>query len=124
MARNSQASILECEMMRPPQNILDELEAGDTALHLIRVRGRAGLNFGYYINWTAGVEKPKNQKLFETIPRLTYFRDNGLEVTHVTQTISACAACSESALALNVPVGSPLLSLIGGHIAGSTSKNT
>ena len=113
MARNSQASILECEMMRPPQDILEELElkAGDTALHLVRLRGREGLNFGYYMSWTVGVEKPKNQKLFETIPRLTYFRDNGLEVTHVTQTISACAASSESALALNVPEGSPLLSL-------------
>ena len=80
-----------------------ELKAGDTALHLVRVRGREGLNFGYYMSWTVGVKKPKNQKLFETIPRLTYFRDNGLEVTHVTQTISACAASSESALALNVP---------------------
>ena len=113
MARNSQASILECEMMRPPQDILNELglEAGDTALHLIRVRSKEGLNFGYYISWTAGVVKPKNKKLLETTPRLTYFRDNGLEITHVTQTISACAASPESALALKVPVGSPLLSL-------------
>ena len=113
MARNSRASILECEMMRPPQDIRDELEldASDTALHLIRVRERGGLNFGYYMSWTAGVEKPVNQKLLETTPRLTYFRDNGLEITHVTQTISACAASSECAHALSIPEGSPLLSL-------------
>ena len=113
MARNSHAHVIECSMMRPPQNIRDELEleADGTALHLMRVREREGLKIGYYISWTVGVEEPKNHKLFETTPRLTYFRDNGLEITHVTQIISACLASSESAIALDVSEGSPLLSL-------------
>ena len=114
MARNSHATIIECEIMQPPQGIRDELalNPGDAALHLVRVRDIDGLKFGYYMSWTSGVKKPTNQKLFETTPRLTYFHDNGLDITHVTQTISACAASAEIALALDVAEGSPLLSLI------------
>jgi GntR family transcriptional regulator len=114
MARNSTANVLECEMMQPPQNIRDEfhLELGDTALHLVRVREREGHNFGYYVSWTNGVKKPSNPKLFEDTPRLSYFRENGLEITHVTQTLSAIAANEEVAKALEITVGSPLLSLI------------
>jgi GntR family transcriptional regulator len=113
MARNSHASIIECTMMRPPQDIRDELElkADETALHLIRVREREGMKFGFYKSWTTNVAKPEHSSLFETTPRLSYFRDNGLVITHVTQIISACLASSESAIALNVPEGNPLLSL-------------
>jgi GntR family transcriptional regulator len=54
---------------------------------------------------------PRSQKIFERTPRLIYFRENGLEITHVTQTLSAVAATAEVARALEVPEGSPLLSL-------------
>lgn len=113
MARNSRAIILECNMMQPPQAIRTELELkpGETALHLIRVRERKGLKFGYYVSWTAGVEMPAKKTIFENTPRLTYFRDNGLEITHVTQILSAVAATAEVASALEVAAGSPLLSL-------------
>lgn len=114
MARNSSARVLECKMMQPPQHIRDELELkpGDTALHLVRVREREGRDFGYYVSWTAGVKPPRSRKIFEKTPRITYFRDNGLELTHVTQTISAVAASPEVARELDVPEGSPLLSLV------------
>jgi GntR family transcriptional regulator len=114
MARNSNARILECKMLQPPQHIREELEleAGETALHLVRVREREGRRFGYYVSWTAGVKMPRNRRIFERTPRLTYFRDNGLEVSHVTQTLSAEAASPEVAKALDVPLGSPLLSLV------------
>ena len=114
MARNSSAKILECKMLQPPQHIREELELdpGETALHLVRVREREGRRFGYYVSWTAGVKMPKSRRIFERTPRLTYFRDNGLEVTHVTQTLSAEGASPEAAKALGVPVGSPVLSLV------------
>ena len=101
MARNSKAIVLEFQ-----------LELGDTALHLVRVREREGYNFGYYVSWTNGVKKPANPKLFEDTPRLSYFRENGLEITHVTQILSAIAASNEVARALDIALGSPLLSLI------------
>lgn len=113
MARNSQATIIECNLMTPPRSIRDELELaeGESALHLIRVRERQGLKFGYYVSWTAGVDKPDDPSLFETEPRLSYFRQNGLEITHVTQTLSAVAATGAIATTLGVPEGSPLLTL-------------
>jgi len=113
MARNSHATIIECNMMTPPRTIRDELELadGESALHLIRVRERQGMKFGYYVSWTAGVELPSDPSMFETEPRLSYFRKKGLEITHVTQTISAAAATGAVAKALDMPEGSPLLTL-------------
>jgi GntR family transcriptional regulator len=114
MARNSSARILECKMLQPPQDIREELELepGDTALHLVRVREREGRDFGYYVSWTAGVKPPRSRRIFEKTPRITYFRDHGLELTHVTQTISAVAATADVARELGVAEGSPLLSLV------------
>lgn len=113
MARNSSAEILDYGMRVPPQSVRNELELADgqTALHLLRVRVRDNLKFGYYTSWTAGVEMPTNPATFENTPRLAYFRANGLEVTHVTQTLSAIAADAAVARALEVTEGSPLLSL-------------
>ncbi len=113
MARNSQASILECSLRTPPGAIRDglELASNEKALHLIRVRERDGRKFGYYVSWTAGVEMPSEQDLFVKEPRLSYFRQKGLEITHVTQTLSAVSASPEIAAALEVPEGSALLTL-------------
>lgn len=113
MARNSNATVLECNLATPPRRIRDELELGDgeNALHLIRVRERQGLKFGYYVSWTAGVEMPSDPSLFEHEPRLSYFRQTGLDITHVTQTLSAIAASPEVATALDIAEGSPLLTL-------------
>lgn len=113
MARNSRATVQDCAMLQPPQAIRDELglKPGETALYLERIREREGQRFGYYISWTIGVKKPSNPKIFEKTPRLSYFRQNGLDITHVKQTISAVAASDEAAEALGVEPGSPLLSL-------------
>lgn len=113
MARNSNATILECAMLKPPRSIRDELEIADDgkALHLRRVRERNGLKFGYYTSWTTNVDMPPNPEMFETEPRLSYFRANGLEITHVTQTLSATATTEEESIALGVELGSPLLTL-------------
>lgn len=113
MARNSHAKVLECNLMTPPRSIRDELELadGEKALHLIRVRERQGLKFGYYVSWTAGVTMPDDPSHFENVPRLSYFREKGLEITHVTQTLSAMAATDEIAKALGVAQASPLLTL-------------
>ncbi len=113
MARNSNAVVLDSDMLQPPQRIRDELdmETGETALYLARVRDREGQRFGYYTSWTLGVRLPDDPKIFETTPRLAYFRENGLEITHVKQTLRAVGAHADAAEALGVEPGSPLLSL-------------
>ena len=114
MARNSRAIIHLCDLIQPPQLIRDEfgLSVGETALHLIRVREREGHKFGRYVSWTHGVNVPEDPNIFEETPRLTYFRQNGLEVTHVTQTLSAKEANHETAQALDMQEGRALLSLV------------
>ena len=112
MARNSRAIILESEMKAPPGDIRGEMGLNnEPVLHLRRVRERDGLKFGLYTSWTAGVTMPSDPSIFETTPRLSFFRENGLELSHVTQTITAKLATHSSATALDVAVGSPLLSL-------------
>jgi len=113
MALNSRAILLECEMIEPPRMIREEFGLSDRErlLYLARIRERDGLRFGYYKSWTHGVEKPRNPKTFESTPRLTYFRNKGLEITHVKQTIRAVGAAPDAAEALGVDLGSPLLSL-------------
>ena len=112
MARNSRAIILESEMKALPGDIRGEMAFNnEPALHLRRVRERDGLKFGLYTSWTAGVTMPSDPSIFETTPRLSFFRENGLELSHVTQTITAKLATHSSATALDVAVGSPLLSL-------------
>ena len=112
MARNSRAIILESEMKPPPGEIRGEMGLNrESVLHLRRVRERDGLKFGLYTSWTAGVTMPGDPSIFETTPRLSFFRENGLELSHVTQTITAKLATHSSATALDVAVGSPLLSL-------------
>ena len=54
---------------------------------------------------------PADPAIFKSTPRLSYFRQQGLEVSHVTQTLSAVAADASVAQALGVVPGSPLLSL-------------
>ena len=113
MARNSVAHVLDFGMRVPPQAIRNELglEDGESALHLLRVRERDGMRFGHYTSWTAGVQMPSDPSLFENTPRLSFFRQQGLEVSHVTQTLSAASADAAVASALGVAEGSPLLSL-------------
>lgn len=113
MARNSRARVIRCSLQEPPQAIRDELglEPGEQALHLVRVRRRDRRDFGYYVSWTVGVDMPEDPSIFENTPRLSFFRDKGLEVTHVTQTLSAVEAGAEASRALGVKPGSALLSL-------------
>lgn len=113
MARNSRAVILDCAMLQPPRHVREEfsISPGETVLYLERVRERDGIPFAYYRSWTVGVKKPRNAKIFEKTPRLSYFRQNGLEISHVKQTISAAAATPEAAQALDLEPGAPLLSL-------------
>jgi GntR family transcriptional regulator len=113
IARLSRAIILDCAMLQPPKEIREELglKPGETALYLERVRESNGLRFAYYISWTKGMKKPRNPRLLESTPRLAYFRQNGLEITHVKQVLNATAASEKAAQALLVRTGSPLLCL-------------
>jgi GntR family transcriptional regulator len=113
MARHSEVEVRSCEKLQPPAEIREELglAPGETALLLERTRSRDGAPFGYYVSWTAGLKGKVSAKQFATTPRLEIFRKQGLDIAHVTQTLSAEAATAEIARELETTVGGPLLSL-------------
>ena len=114
IAQNSVAEVLDCRVVVPPQNIRTEfcLANNDSLFHLVRRRERAGAFFGYFDSWSAGVDCPDNTDIFIKQSRHQYFRESGMTVSHINQTISAVAATATIAGHLQVPVGFPLLSLV------------
>lgn len=114
MARHSEVRVIASKKGRPPAQIAKILGIADggQALGVTRVRSRDGQPFGHYASWTVDLESPVSKKDLQTLTRLEIFRRQGLEITHVTQTISAEAATHELAERLKTPVGSPLISLI------------
>ena len=114
IAESSTATVLECGQLKPPQSIGDvfDLKRGDTLFHLIRTRERAGATFGYFDSWSAGVKVPDSTDIFIHESRHKYFRESGMAVSHVKQTIGAIAASPIIASHLNIEAGAPLLSLV------------
>jgi len=114
MARHSDAKVLICENLQAPADIREELkiDLGTKALHLVRVRVRDEQAFGFYNSWTIGLKEDVNASNLKDTPRLEIFRQQGLNITHVTQTISAVAATAELAEALDTEPGAPLISLV------------
>ncbi len=114
MARHTEVKVLECKKLLPPADVREALDLDDSekALHLVRVRSRDGHPFGYYSSWTAGLDQPVKKRDFQTAPRLEIFRKQGLDITHITQTISAIAASGELAAQLQTDEGAPLISLL------------
>ena len=113
IGRTSTARVLDCELLHPPQRIREilGLDTSDKALYLARVRERDGIPFGYYESWTRDVALPRDLSVFTHTPRMTYFRQTGLRVEVLQQTLSAEGASNAVAAALEVEPGAPLLTL-------------
>ncbi|WND03551.1 GntR family transcriptional regulator [Temperatibacter marinus] len=113
MARHSDAQVISCQDLAPPSNIraLLQLDESEEALYVLRVRHRDGMPFGHYVSWTAGMNEKTVCSELEHTPRLDLFRKQGLNISHISQTISAVAANAKVAALLKVEEGHPLLSL-------------
>lgn len=114
IAESSTATVLESALIKPPQSIGTEfaLKRSDSLFHLVRTRERAGGVFGYFDSWSAGVEAPESSDIFIHESRHKYFRESGMHVSHIKQTIGAIAASPIIATHLNIEAGAPLLSLV------------
>ncbi len=114
MARQTEVRVIEVARLQPPAEIRGELslDSGDTALRIVRVRSRDGEPFGFYESWTVGLKKKPSNKKLETTPRLEIFREQGINITHVKQTLTAISASEDVARALNIKPGIPLLSMV------------
>ncbi|MFK7828800.1 MAG: GntR family transcriptional regulator [Congregibacter sp.] len=114
MARHSEVRLITCKQAKPTADIAKVLGIQNTgkALSLIRVRSRDDQPFGHYASWTVGLGPSVTRKDFLSTTRLEIFRRNGLDITHVTQTISAESATANLAERLDTTVGAPLISLV------------
>lgn len=123
MARHSDVRVIASKKTRPPAQVAKVLGIADSgqALAVTRVRSRDGQPFGHYASWTVGLDSTVSKKDLQSLTRLEIFRRQGLEITHVTQTISAEAATHELAERLATQVGAPLISLIR-HSYTTTGK--
>jgi GntR family transcriptional regulator len=113
IGKSSTATVLNCAMKVPPRAVANLLGLADKQkiLHLSRFRHRDGVRFGYYRSWTKNVDLPEDPEVMKHTPRMSYFRDKGLNVSFIKQTLTACTANAKAAAALDVERGSPLLSL-------------
>ncbi len=121
MGRQTNVKVLVCERKAPPKTIseLMDIPEGEQVLHLIRVRSKDGEPFGYYSSWTQGLKSSITPAQLKKKTRLQIFRDQGVNITHVTQTISAVAANEEQAKELNTQIGAPLISLTRHSYSGT-----
>jgi len=113
MARHTEVKVITCKQQRPPKPIQDimAMDGAQSALYLVRVRSKDGEPFGYYSSWTQGLDKPISVTQLKEHTRLELFREQGLNITRVTQTISATAADETLARELKTELGAPLISI-------------
>lgn len=89
-----------------------ELPAGAPVQRAVRVRSHQGLPFSYLTTYVpGGIGQDIRRKDLEAKPLLAIFRDMGVRVARAQQSLSAALAEPGVAGALDVPVGSALLSL-------------
>lgn len=121
MGRQTSVKVLLCEKKVPPTHIreLMQIPEGENVYHMIRVRSKDGEPFGYYTSWTQGLTSRITASQVKKKTRLELFREQGINLTHVTQTISAVAADEELARELKTEVGAPLISLTRHSYSGT-----
>jgi len=114
MARHTTVRIIDCLDKTPPADVLAamKLAEGQKVLHVVRVRSNKNEPFAYYSSWTQGLSKPVGRRQLNKSPRLEIFREQGLLINHVSQTISAVTADDKLAAELDTQVGAPLISLL------------
>ena len=115
MGRDTKVKVLALRFEVPDKTLretFDLPEDDDTTLcHQVRVRSKGGKPFGYYHTWTRGFDKSLTRKKLEARPRMALFKDYGLKIARVEQTLSAEGATAEVAKALKINSGKPLLKL-------------
>lgn len=114
MGRHSSVRVLSIDRTEPPASIREllDLKAGQKAHRLVRVRSNEeGEPFAYYVSWTSGITRGYTRHKLQTTPRLDIFRDNNLQLSNVSQVLSAEPATPSVAAELDVDPGTALLSI-------------
>jgi len=117
IARMSQASSIELlefayRLAGPIMASRLKIEPRTRLQYSVRVRKMAGVPFSYLVTHVPAIlVQGFDERDLATTPLFQLLEKNGVTVDHATQTISATLANREQAQALQVPEGSPLISL-------------
>ncbi|MCD0501697.1 GntR family transcriptional regulator [Bordetella petrii] len=114
MGMQTQVRLLELETLPAAPHVAArlELQVGVPVQRAVRVRSHQGLPFSYLTTYVPGdIAERIRRKDLGSKPLLAIFRELGVRVARAQQSISAVLAEPASAVALDVPAGSALLSL-------------
>lgn len=114
MGRATHVRLLAFSYVEPPPAIATALglEAGELAQHALRVRSSEGVPFSYLSTYVPRVIGERfTRSDLAVSPLLMLLERSGVTASAATQTVSATLAGPESAAALEVEIGAPLLSL-------------
>lgn len=114
MGMHTQVNLLELDTVPATPQVAAQLElpTGAPVQRAVRVRSHQGLPFSYLVTYVPGeIGQRIRREDLGAKPLLAIFRDLGVRVARAQQSISAVLAEPGTAGALDVPVGSALLSL-------------
>jgi GntR family transcriptional regulator len=114
MSKNSNVKLLEFAYVQPPEHIRGRLGLGpsERTQRSVRVRSADDKPFSYLVTHVPEpIALHYNESDLATTPLFVLLERSGVLVDQAKQVISATLATSDVASALQVPVGSPLISL-------------
>lgn len=113
LADHTRVSLLQFRRSAPPEPIrlLFDTPADTNLAHAVRLRLRGDIPFGHYTSWTRTDHARFNEAALATTSRLKLFRDLGIQIKQVEQSLSAMNADALTAMHLKVEPGTALLAL-------------
>lgn len=114
MSNESSIRLLEFAYRPAPAVVASRLKLAprERVQYSVRVRSMQGLPFSYLITHVpASVAQSYDETALASTSLFVLLERSGVKVDHATQTISATLANEETAEALDVPVGAPLIAL-------------
>ena len=116
MGHNTLIKVIEVEEMIPPASIAKELgvtKPGETVHRLVRVRKTSDTfePFAWHESWTRGMVSGFTKRDLENKVRLETIKENGFDLTHVEQQLSAISVNRAVADELDMIPGEAALTL-------------
>lgn len=113
LADHTQVRLLQFRRSTPPEPVraLFDASADEVLANAVRLRLRDGTPFGHYTSWTRTDQPAFSEQALATTSRLQLFRDIGIHIRQIEQSLSAVNADAMSALHLGVEPGTALLAL-------------
>lgn len=114
LSKESRVQLLEFSYVNPMDSVREQLclDVGERTQRSVRVRSSNDKPFSYLTTHVPErIAHHYNESDLATTPLFVLLERSGVQIDQATQVISAILATNDVAVALDVPVGSPLISL-------------